>query len=84
MSLSGTCVRMEWPPQSPDLNPIEQIWDFLDSHLSKVEKTSKDAMWKNLQNTWKLVTPKILKKYIYTMKARCHSVIRAKGYHTKY
>jgi hypothetical protein len=34
---AGVLRRMIWPPQSPVLNPIEQIWDLLDSKLNKNE-----------------------------------------------
>ena len=29
-------MRMVWPPQSPDLNPIEAMWDYVDSRVLKV------------------------------------------------
>ena len=27
---------LEWPPQSPDLNPIENLWALLKSKLKKI------------------------------------------------
>jgi transposase len=29
------CIR--WPPQSPDLNPIEMLWDELDRRAFQVK-----------------------------------------------
>jgi|LakMenEpi03Aug12_release.lakeMendotaPanAssembly.Ray.scaffolds.fasta_scaffold3395178_1 transposase len=43
---------MIWPPQCPDLNPIESIWDYVNCKLRKISRTSKDEMWTKLQNTW--------------------------------
>ncbi|KAK4006990.1 hypothetical protein OUZ56_012144 [Daphnia magna] len=40
-------VRMVWPPQSPDLNPIESMWDYVDTTLNKTEWNSQDKMWLN-------------------------------------
>jgi transposase len=34
----GVLKRMIWPPQSPDLNPIEQVWDFVKSRLEESNK----------------------------------------------
>ncbi|GFV11798.1 hypothetical protein TNCV_4131121 [Trichonephila clavipes] len=36
--------RMDWPSQSPDLNPIEHVWDFLGETLgSSYLTTSNDS-----------------------------------------
>lgn len=75
---------MIWPPQGPDLNPIESIWDYVDCRLRKISRTSKDEMWTKLQNIWNGIPKKILQKYICSMKNRCRAVIRAKGGHTYY
>lgn len=75
---------MVWPPQSPDLNPIEQIWDCLDSRLKKLTRTSQNSMWNSLQSAWASIHPSTFAKYINTMKARCQAVIDAQGGHTRY
>jgi transposase len=36
---------MTWPPQSPDLNPIEIVWDELDLRVKTKQPTSAQHMW---------------------------------------
>jgi hypothetical protein len=58
----GDVVRMVWPPQSPDLNPIEAMWDYIDSKLNRSLRTSEEKMWQMVQDVWKSIPRKILKK----------------------
>nr|CAH0108862.1 unnamed protein product [Daphnia galeata] len=77
-------IRMVWPPQSHDLNPIEQIWDHVDTKLRKMCNTSKNTLWLNLQSVWANIYNETFSKYILTMKAHCEAVIEAKGGHTRF
>ena len=61
---------MIWPPQSPDLNPIEQVWDLLDSKIDKTKKTSVEEFWKEMDKAWNSITKEELRKYINTMPDR--------------
>ena len=73
---------MIWPPQSPDLNPIEQEWDFVKSRLEESDRVTNRTILSELQKAWQLVTPELVQRYIGTMKDRCRAVILAKGGHT--
>lgn len=75
---------MVWPPQSPDLNPIEQVWDLIDRKIPKGRRSSQEQMWKYVQHYWNQVTNNELRLYIDSMPRRCQAVIDAKGRHTKY
>ena len=42
--------QMTWPPQSPDLNPIEMFWDELGRRVNEKKPTSALHMWEVLQD----------------------------------
>ena len=45
--------QMTWPPQSPDLNPIEIVCHELDRRVKKQQAASAQHMWEFLQDCWK-------------------------------
>ena len=49
----GVLHQMTWPPQSPDLNPIEMVWDELDRRVKEKQPTSAQHMWELLQDSLK-------------------------------
>ncbi len=63
ISCKGVLKRMVWPPQSPDLNPIEQVWDFVKSRLEKSNKVTSRTIWAELEKAWRQVTPELVQKY---------------------
>ncbi|XP_070972454.1 gephyrin-like isoform X1 [Oncorhynchus clarkii lewisi] len=46
---------MTWLPQSPDLNPIEMVWDESDRRVKEKQPTSTPHMWELLQDCWKSI-----------------------------
>ena len=46
---------MTWPPQSPDLKPIEIVWDELEYGVKEKQPTSAQHMWELLQDCWKSI-----------------------------
>ncbi len=72
---------MDWPPQSPDLNPMEQIWGELENTLDRYIVHSKERLWLELQKAWDNISVEFLRKYIDAMPERCAAVIAAKGGH---
>lgn len=80
----GRLRNMNWPPQSPDLNPIEHLWDILDKKIDKSNVTSQDTLWEQIQAAWQGIPLDTLKKLVMSMPDRMKAVIKAKGYHTKY
>ena len=71
---------MEWPPQSPDLNPIELLWEELDRRVRKLNPTSASHLWTILQDSWKNLDPEYLMKLIKRMPRICKAVIKNKGF----
>ena len=85
------CV--DWPPCSPDLNPIEHMWKVLkktvlDLHpkLEDIqgEENIQQALRTALQEAWSLILKEYFNCLIESIEARVKAVIKAKGWHTKY
>ena len=75
---------LEWPSQSPDLNPIEHLWAHVGRQLKGKRFRNKDDLFAVLKSVWENISIDILIKLIDSMPRRCKAVLLANGYATKY
>jgi hypothetical protein len=77
---------MEWPPQSPDLNPIEHLWAHLKRQLNKYDSPPKGILelWDRVEEQWNKIDRATCLHLIESMPRRIEGVIEAKGRWTKY
>ncbi|KAJ4444655.1 hypothetical protein ANN_06451 [Periplaneta americana] len=73
--------RLDWPTQSPDLNPIEYLWVELDRRLRTREMRPSSIVQMNamLQEEWRRIPVYILHKLVEIMPDRVAAVIATRG-----
>jgi len=77
---------LPWPAQSPDLNPIEHLWDELERHVRahKPLPKNRENLWEILQEEWSNIEVNKYQNLVNSMPHRISAVINNKGYPTKY
>lgn len=77
---------MEWPAQSPDLNPIEHLWHHLKTRIAAHPEPAKGVheLWERASEEWAKITADTCRELIESMPRRVEAVIKARGGHTKY
>lgn len=77
---------LNWPAQSPDINPIEHLWVHLKKQLNKYENPPKGVfeLWERTEEEWNDIPAEACQRLIESMPRRIEAVIKAKGGHTKY
>ncbi len=83
LSRCGVTV-MKWPPQSPDLNPIENLWFILDHILKERSPSNDDELFDVLSEGWKTIQSELLQKFIASMPQRMALVIQSNGMPIRY
>ncbi|KAK3545503.1 hypothetical protein QTP70_007749 [Hemibagrus guttatus] len=75
---------LEWPSQSPDLNPIENLWRELEIHVAQRQPQTITALEEICMEEWAKLPATVCKNLVATYRKRLTSVIANKGYITKY
>lgn len=76
---------IRWPAQSPDLNPIENLWEIVDRGVNRdAVYGDKNKLFEAVERAWSAIPKKIIDNLIGSMNKRCADVIKNKGYATKY
>ncbi len=74
----------DWPANSPDLNPIENIWGIVKRKMRDTRPNNADELKATVKETWASIPPQQCHKLITSMPRRIEAVIKAKGAPTKY
>jgi transposase len=77
---------IEWPPQSPDLSPIENLWATLIRRLNQYESPPKGMieLWERVESEWNKIEAEECRRLVESMPDRIRAVLKAKGRWTKY
>ena len=77
---------LDWPPQSPDLNPTEHLWHYMKKELCQYPTQAKDVweVWDRVAKVWGEIEPEVSQELIESMPRSIAALIKAKGGHTKY
>ncbi len=75
---------LDWPANSPDLNPIENLWGIVKRKMRDTRPNNADELKATVKETWASIPPQQCHKLITSMPRRIEAVIKAKGAPTKY
>ena len=75
---------LEWPSNSPDVNPIENIWSIVKRNVEKRKPVNIDELEFFLAEEFRNIDTNIVKNCVMSMKKRCLSLINCEGERIKY
>ena len=75
----------DWPGQSPDVNPIENLWSVVGRVIYERAPKSRSEIISAIIHAWHhVITPASCSQLVDSMQRRLRSVIQAKGFPTRY
>ena len=75
---------LPWPSFSPDLNPIENLWDGLERKVKKHQPKNLQELELQLTQEWNNIELSTLEKLVDSVASRLYEGVKMKGYPTKY
>ena len=78
--------KILWPTQSPDLNPIENLWLRMKREIEKTRNTFRSAaeVMETIRNVWDSISVEEINGLYKSLPERLKEVIKMRGHRTKY
>ena len=81
---AGVLYMDDWPPNSADLNIIENLWSILKREIKNITIKSKEEIFIKCSQIWDSIPTSTIKKLYDSIPHRLESVRKANGYPINY
>lgn len=75
---------LDWPSQSPDANPIENVWALMKLKLRGKKSLTAAELTRNLKAIWRSLSREYAEKLVESMPRRCQAIMDNGGDWTPY
>lgn len=76
--------RLDWPSMSPDVNPMENVWELVRKPLEKKLFKKRESLEKAIKRQWKALPKELAVKLVESMENRVSKLIERKGAYILY
>lgn len=77
-------IQIPWPSQSPDLNPIENLWDYVKTEIKKYNVRTIAELKTTIIHVWHQIPIELCQKLALSFKKRIYECILKNGQSLKY
>ena len=83
---ANTVQVLDWPPYSPDMSPIEHVWDELTRRIHARPQVPRNVnqLRNALIHEWNNMPQQFVANLVLSMRRRCTACIAANGSYTRY
>ena len=83
---SGRLKLMQWPSQSPNINSIEQLWNWVKDEIAKKGRRPENPnmLWEWVKEVWQRVPMSLIATLVEGVPRRVAALKRSRGGATKY
>ena len=75
---------LPWPPMSPDMNPIENLWSYVKRRVAESEPKNLADLEVEIKRAWYSIPKEVCQNYAMSFSRRALALCRSRGEHTKY
>ena len=75
---------LDWPPKSPDENPIENLWHELKTAANRCKPSTAAELWNALQEAWQQIAAARVRNLAESVPRRLGAIRRARSGNSRY
>lgn len=74
---------LTWPAQSPDLNPIEHLWNDVKVKIGQTKFKNSNDLWAGIKEAWYSIPQSRCQALVESLPRRCQATLKNRGQPTK-
>ena len=77
--MNNNVEKINWPSMSPDIAPMENVWELLKMKLRKKKHSTYQSLVSAIKRQWKSLSQELAIKLVYGMNNRISELIESDG-----